>query len=224
VTWVKIDDKFPRHRRLRSLGRDIPSKWLHTVALCFCAEHLTDGMIEEYDLEQIIGDADMPKATGRRCVPKLVAAGLWEEVDGGYQIRDFLDYNPSSEDVKAKRQAARDRMAALRSLDVRANKTRSSQEVREPQARTQAPTPRTKSSGLLDHERSAACQDLLDRLEGADNGTPRVVERFCKQLPKDRIDRVTATLRVGVKPAIAVAALKREVKAYEAEVLAEGAA
>lgn len=72
--------------------------------------------------------------------------------------------------------------------------------------------------------RVEACRRLLERIDGADAGTPKVVAKFCKQLPEDRIDRVTSTLRSGVPAGVAVSALKREVHAYEAEVRAEGAA
>jgi hypothetical protein len=116
VSWAKLDDKFPRHRRVRRLRRDVASKWLHVVAICFCCEHLTDGHIDAIDLEQIIAEADIPKAAGVRSVPRLVEAGLWEETPNGYLIRDFLDYNPSSEKVRAGRAAARERMRQLRAV------------------------------------------------------------------------------------------------------------
>jgi hypothetical protein len=117
VSWARIDDKFPRHRRVRQLRRDVPSKWLYVVALCFCCEHLTDGHIQEFDLEQIIGDADMPRVTALRSVTRLVAAGLWVDHGGGhYEIRDFLDYNPSGSKVKAEREAAKQRMRQLRAV------------------------------------------------------------------------------------------------------------
>ena len=37
--------------------------------------------------------------TGEWIVPRLVDAGLWEEVPGGFRIHDFLDYNPSKVEV-----------------------------------------------------------------------------------------------------------------------------
>lgn len=232
MTWLKIDDKFPEHDRI--VGLPGPgAKWLHVTALCQCAAHLTDGHIDPFRLKVIVAIAEVPKAAFQ--VTQLVESGLWESLgDGAYQIRDYLDYNPTASEVKKKRDAATKRMKALRSLDVRANKQRTDSErsgeqhanVRSPQTQSPAQSPKNKikSSGLLDNGRSVACQDLLRLVQGGDNGTPRVVERLCKQLPKERIDRVASTLRVGVKPAIAVAALKREVLAYEAEVQAEGAA
>lgn len=120
--WVKLDDRFPRHRRVRQLRRDVAAKWLHVVALCHCAENLTDGLVDEIALDQIISDADVPKAAAKRCVPKLVDAGLWIPHDGGgFLIRDFLDYNPTAADVKEKREkrAAAGRLGGLRSGEAR---------------------------------------------------------------------------------------------------------
>lgn len=38
-----------------------------------------------------------------RLVAKLVAVGLWDRVDGGYQIHDYHDYNYTAAEVKARR-------------------------------------------------------------------------------------------------------------------------
>lgn len=150
MSWIRLDDGFPRHRRVQELGRDVVAKWLHIVALCYCGEHLTDGLVDEIALRSIINDADIPPSAARRCIPKLVAAGLWIEHESrsGWLIRDYLDYNPTRASVKAKREQAKDRMALLRgkSPDVRANKTRSSREVRA----APAPTPSPKDQVLYE--------------------------------------------------------------------------
>jgi hypothetical protein len=111
----------------------VPAKWLHTAALCYCARHLTDGLLDETDLGLLIAEADMPRTAAMRSITKLVDVGLWAKTgEASYELRDYLDYNPSKADVQAKRQAAKDRMRAIRSFDVRANTERTSREVREP--------------------------------------------------------------------------------------------
>lgn len=129
MAWVRLDDGFPRHRKVRELRRDVVAKWLHVVALCHCAEHLTDGLVDEIALEQIIADAGIPVSAAKRAVPKLVECGLWIEHTerDGYLICDFLEYNPTRDEVKRKREEARERMQR-----VRANKERTSREVRDP--------------------------------------------------------------------------------------------
>lgn len=244
MSWLKIDDNFPEHERI--IGLPGPAaKWLHVVALCHCAKQLTDGHIEPFRLKVICTVAEVPQANVQ--IKELVKAGLWlDNGDGSYEVRDFLDYNPSAAEVKDLR-AARSEAGRLGGVRSGASRRNGSDEAErkqslealdealasprlapllEPQSQSPAQSLplRPKSSGLLDNGRSEACQHLLGLIQGGDSGTPRVVERFCKQLPQDRIDRVASTLRLGVKPAIAVAALKREVKVYEAEVAAEGAA
>ena len=123
MAWVRLDDRFPRHRRVQELGRDVSAKWLHVTALCYCGEHLTDGLVDEIALRQIINDADITATTARKCIPKLVDAGLWNVYPGvGYLIRDFLDYNPPADEVRAKREKrqAAGRLGGLKSGEARA--------------------------------------------------------------------------------------------------------
>lgn len=147
MAWVRLDDGFPRHRKVQELGRDIAAKWLHVVALCYCGEHLTDGLVDEIALRTIINDADIPVSAARRVIPKLVETGLWitHEERSGWLIRDYLDYNPSASSVREKREQARDRMALLRrnQRDVRANTKGTSREVRS--APTPSPSPSSSS-------------------------------------------------------------------------------
>lgn len=92
MSWLKIDDKFPRHRRIRELRRDTAAKWLHVTALCFCSEHLTDGRIDDVDLPAIIHGSELSTSEAKRSIDNLVKVGLWEEGEaGGYIICDFFD-------------------------------------------------------------------------------------------------------------------------------------
>ena len=50
----------------------------------------------------------------RKHVDALVGAGLWEAVDGGWKIHDYLDYNPSHAQQEADRAASRKRQAMFR--------------------------------------------------------------------------------------------------------------
>jgi hypothetical protein len=63
--------------------------------------HLTDGRLTRRAIEKY--------RIGPQECAALVAVGAWDEVDGGYQIHDFLDWNPSAAAVKAKQSKDRDR-------------------------------------------------------------------------------------------------------------------
>jgi hypothetical protein len=47
-------------------------------------------------------------------IKDLVAAGLWVPVEGGYQIHDYGDYQPLAAQVKAEREATRNRVKRWR--------------------------------------------------------------------------------------------------------------
>lgn len=113
MPWLKVDDNFPEHERI--IGLPGPAaKWLHVVALCHCAKHLTDGHIEPFRLKVICAVAEVPRVAFQ--IKQLVQAGLWiDNGDGSFQLRDFLDYNPPAARVKAERESARQRMRSLRS-------------------------------------------------------------------------------------------------------------
>jgi hypothetical protein len=139
VSWIKLDDQFPDHPKVLTAGP--LAAWLYVCGLAYAARYLTDGFVPAVQVPRL---ADVKQAPS--LAQRLVDAGLWEVVEGGYQIHDYLEYQDPSSKVQAKREDARERMRRLRgtppepngSQDVRANKTRSSQKVSEP-----APLPLT---------------------------------------------------------------------------------
>ena len=119
MSWAKLDDGFFRHPKARAAGKD--GRALFIAGLCWAASHLTDGFIAETDLGLIAAEAEVrPAPTARR----LVEVGLWEPVDGGWVIHDYLDYNPSAEAVREKRRkrAEAGRKGGLKSRPPRSRK------------------------------------------------------------------------------------------------------
>ncbi|MFL4904871.1 hypothetical protein ACJ6WF_17190 [Streptomyces sp. MMS24-I2-30] len=82
---------------------------LHVSAICWCAENLTDGHISDRELP-LIARLRNVKATARQ----LQEAGLWDRVDGGWFIHDYLDYNPSRDQVLAERKRNAERQERWR--------------------------------------------------------------------------------------------------------------
>nr|WP_241670751.1 hypothetical protein [Streptomyces lavendulae] len=107
MPWVKLDDRFPSHRKV-ALVSDRAFR-LHVSAICWCAENLTDGRITDREL------ALVAKIRGIKATAKaLEDAGLWDRVDGGWEIHDYLDYNPSREQVLAERKKNAERQEKFR--------------------------------------------------------------------------------------------------------------
>jgi len=117
--WAKFDDQFTDHPKVVSAGA--LAELLDVRAVIHCARYETDGFVQSEQLSRLSLGISSPK----RQVAALVRVGLWEEVDGGWVIHDFLDYHPSAQQKHEEREAARERMAK-----VREKKGRSSPDVR----------------------------------------------------------------------------------------------
>jgi hypothetical protein len=109
MAWVKIDDQFYAHPKLIAVGP--LAKSLFVDSLCYANQYLTDGFIPRMVALQICMPLEPYCESTAMISASLVHVGLWHDVDGGYQIHDYLDYNPSRAELKDKREkdAARKR-------------------------------------------------------------------------------------------------------------------
>lgn len=109
MSWLRVDDTFVEHPKVIDLSDR--SFRLHVAGMCFCARNLTDGVLVKRSVSVVCA---LSSAT-RKHVAELVEAGLWVKAGDGFEVKDFLIYNPTGEKVKADRDAARDRMRKVRS-------------------------------------------------------------------------------------------------------------
>jgi hypothetical protein len=107
MTWVRLDDRFPSHRKV-ALLTDRAFR-LHVSAICWCSENLTDGHISDRELTLVTRGRGV-KATAQQ----LEAAGVWDRVDSGWVIHDYLEYNPSREQVLLERKKNAERQERFR--------------------------------------------------------------------------------------------------------------
>ena len=120
MAWVRIDDQFTDHPKAADAGP--LGIAMQVAALCYANRHLTDGFISHKVAARLLDftgiaielpcthDPDDSHVSGMRVqwlsiCDSLVDAGLWEVVEGGWQIHDYLEYNPSRADTLAKRAA-----------------------------------------------------------------------------------------------------------------------
>ena len=96
MPWARFDDQFPDHPKVLAVGPE--AGWLFVCGVCYCARILTDGFIPAAQVRRL---ADLPDSDS--LASRLVDAGLWERLPGGYQVHDYLEYNPCAADVKADR-------------------------------------------------------------------------------------------------------------------------
>lgn len=122
MTWFKVDDTLAFHHKTVAAG--VPALGLWVRAGSWCAQTLTDGFVPEH-MVSALADGDVGLAR------RLVEAGLWCRVKGGYAFHGWVDYQPSRQSIEDRRavRAAAGRNGGVRSGQVRRAK-RSNTEAR----------------------------------------------------------------------------------------------
>jgi hypothetical protein len=100
MTWVRIDDKAWRHPKIAALSPSALRLWL--FALCWCNQYETDGAIPAHALTLL--ESNKARAA------ELVSAGLWEKTQTGWQVHDYLVYQPSRAKLDNERTATKHRV------------------------------------------------------------------------------------------------------------------
>lgn len=120
MAWVRLSDDFydnPKLLECTSVARDL---WVTGIA--YCNRNLTDGFIPRRVAHRLIDTdgvyvevgGDVVPATPRQAAGELLAAGLWQEVDGGYAVHDYLEYQDSAEKIRGERRKTADRVRKWR--------------------------------------------------------------------------------------------------------------
>lgn len=93
-TFVRLDHGMPENRKV--MGLSDAAFRLYIEAICWCSRQESDGHIPSAFIKRL----------GRaKAVRELVEAGLLDEAVGGYLVHDYLDFQRSSEEIKAYRSA-----------------------------------------------------------------------------------------------------------------------
>ena len=146
MAWITIDDQFPDHPKLKSVG--VFGLAIQIASICYCGRFLTDGFLSYSAAEAIVRSvlSKFTRTDGTVWTPGLtsghsgldaeevdwkaimVESELWDEVKNGYKVHDYLLYNPTKSQVVERRESAKERMRGVRT-EVRMNKTGSYSEV-----------------------------------------------------------------------------------------------
>lgn len=110
-----LDDEWENGPMIRRAG--VAAFGLYCACGLWVARHTTDGFVP----------ADVAADYGtREWAAKLVDAGLWRVVEGGYHMPHYLDRNPSAEKVRSRREADAERKAKWREARSRRDGRRES--------------------------------------------------------------------------------------------------
>lgn len=93
MAWFKVDDQLAFHPKAVAAGNAAMGLWVRAGA--YASAHLTDGKIAKRMATAM--------ATDMAEVMALVEAGLWTEVEDGYQIHDWDDWQPDAETERQRR-------------------------------------------------------------------------------------------------------------------------
>lgn len=104
MAWGKIDDKLYSSPKWIQVSKGGKALWVS--ALSWCMAQLTDGAVTKQTCFML--------GASTKDARSLVEAGLWEETPNGYQFHDWLDYQPSREQVLNERKAAGERQRRAR--------------------------------------------------------------------------------------------------------------
>jgi hypothetical protein len=103
VTWVNLDDQMPEHPKIVKLSDG--AFRLHISGIAYCNRYLTDGVIHADVVSRL-----MPRFR-KTYLDELLASTngtqppLWLPRVESYEIRDYLQWNKSREQIKERSKA-----------------------------------------------------------------------------------------------------------------------
>lgn len=99
--YVRIDNSLASHPKSLELDPEsyLPALGLHVLGVCHSDRLRTDGFLSTKALRGVAILAD-PKRSAE-LADELVSVGLWEKVDGGWRIHDYLDWQCSAAQIAA---------------------------------------------------------------------------------------------------------------------------
>lgn len=101
LPWVRLDSQWPHNPKFLMLAED--KKWraitVYMGGLAWSGAQGQNGYIPAYALAMIHGT--------KREANELLEVNLWLPAQGGWDINDWTEYQPSSEEHEARSQRAR---------------------------------------------------------------------------------------------------------------------
>ena len=103
MTWFRLDDTFGNHPKVHQAGNAAVGLWVRCGT--YSAAYLLDGRVPNKVVTEYGTTAEIDACTD---------AGLWVRNGTGFVIPDYLDFNPSKEQVLADRAAMAERQRRRR--------------------------------------------------------------------------------------------------------------
>lgn len=148
MTWIKLDDRAPRHPKLASLTDRAFRWWI--LGLCYASEFLTNGV-----LHPVFWKRTPPSAR-----KELSSGKLWDWEDPNFLIHDYLEHQASRESVEKERRRNRERRRCDRRDDAgRTSGTTAGSPAEKP--RPESREQRTDTENRAQKEQAASSSPLI---------------------------------------------------------------
>lgn len=109
--WLRFENSTAENPKLVALSDRAFRLWFN--ACCYCSRALTDGVVPAVMLPML-------GARSKRAVTELIDAGLLDVEDADtYRIHDYLEFNPSREQIQQMQGRGQRRTALYRDSDLR---------------------------------------------------------------------------------------------------------
>jgi len=95
MPWVRLDDSLHGHPKAAKAG--LEALGLHMLAMSHCGQYSPHGHVAPEFVKEKGG------AKGTKLAARLVESGLWEINGNGWIIHDWVQYNPTPEQVEVER-------------------------------------------------------------------------------------------------------------------------
>lgn len=101
LRWIRLDAAFPMNHKIATLAQQRRHRAIavYVCGLAYAGGQGTDGWIPDTVLPWLHGN--------RRDAEHLVEADLWVPRPGGWDIHDWCEYQPSSEETALRSERAR---------------------------------------------------------------------------------------------------------------------
>ena len=165
MTWLRIDDGFTEHRKVLKLRRS--ERWTWLEILTYCARQNNGGRIPK-------AISDVLRHVTNDFLERCVKAGLLDHHEDGYQVHDWLEYNPRDPTGALRQQRYRN---ATRNGQVTGNVTDENVTNVTPRARTRARVPSpTPTESVKESTSSFLPSPATDRTEGRNFDIPDILK------------------------------------------------
>lgn len=114
--WVRLDADYFSNQKVLAAGRN--ARDLHLASMCWMGRHENDGLIPEAVVESIAAEAGLSWRTTPGAVDAAVRAGLWIPLGLGFELKDWLELNPSHAQRERDRAATRARQKRYRDREA----------------------------------------------------------------------------------------------------------